>query len=74
MLDDSRSIARSISSEGNLARIEELKLQYLWRREAISVYKKGIPITFENKMWDGEDFRNTYFEDIHFKQCSFVNM
>ena len=73
MLDDTKSIERSILSEGNLARIKELELQYLCRRDAFSVYKTRIPITFENKMWDGQGFRNTNFENIHFGQCSFVN-
>ena len=57
----------------NLARIEELELQYLCRQGVFNVYKTAISIKFENKMWDGQDFGNTHFEYVHFKQCSFAN-
>lgn len=57
----------------NLARIEELELQYLCRQGVFNVYKTADSIKFENKMWDGQDFGNTHFEHAHFKQCSFAN-
>ena len=74
-LDENMSIKRNPPLEGNLASGEDLKLL---REQSISWgvhYCTTIPMTFENKVWDGTDLTRTHFKHrVTFKQCSFVNV
>ena len=77
VLDKSKSIERDVSSEENLASIEDLKYVTAWERAGgshITCYRTSTSMTFENKIWDGVDFQAIRFKhSITFKKCSFVN-
>ena len=76
-LDESKSIERTTPTEGNLATIEDLRRQRVQEtnNRLSNVYLTTMPITFENKIWDGIDLSKTHFRHVvTFKQCSFVNV
>ena len=73
-LDESKSTERTAPVEGNLAAIEDLRRMCFLDTEDNRTYHTTMPITFENKIWDGKDLSYTYFKHVvTFKQCSFVN-
>ena len=75
VLSESKSIERNTAIEGNLASVEHLKRQKSGDIHLGYHYRTTIPMTFENKIWDGKNLINTYFEhNFAFKQCSFVNV
>ena len=79
VLDESKSVERNVRNEENLSSIEDLNLAaYLYSDEETyfeaTCYRTISSMTFENKIWDGVDFKGASFEhSITFKQCSFVN-
>ena len=79
VLDESKSVERNVRNEENLSSIEDLNLaaDLYWNEETYleaTCYRTISSMTFENKIWDGVDFKGASFEhSITFKQCSFVN-
>ena len=79
VLDESKSVERNGRIEENLSSIEDLNIkahsEQCWEgRYQVTRYRTTSPMTFENKMWDGVDFKGASFEhSITFKRCSFVN-
>ena len=70
ILDESKSNEGNDPSEANLASIKDLKRQF----HDSGYFERTVPMAFENKRWDGQDFSRTFFEHgVTFKQCSFVN-
>ena len=77
VLDESKSVERNGRIEENLSSIKDLNLMThstLEGRYQVTRYRTISPMTFENKIWDGVDFKGASFEhSITFRRCSFVN-
>ena len=77
VLDESKSVETNVRNEENLSSIEDLNLAAYLDVETYfetTCYRTISPMTFENKIWDGVDFKGASFEhSITFKRCSFVN-
>ena len=74
VLDNSKTIKRNTPIEGNLASVKNLRLQATSGKFSFLLYCTTVPMTFKNKIWDGEDLTHTHFaHSITFRQCSFVN-
>ena len=77
VLDESKSVERNVRNEENLSSIEDLNLAAYLDVETYfeaTCYRTISSMTFENKIWDGVDFKGASFEhSITFKRCSFVN-
>ena len=67
VLDESKSVERNVRNEENLSSIEDLNLAaYLYSDEETyfeaTCYRTISSMTFENKIWDGVDFKGASFE------------